>query len=1079
MKGMLRKRGGALSPVLFLLLFWLWIISGQAAAATNATWSLGGDGVWNNPAYWDIGMVPNGKYNAFIIDGTSTVTSNINVAVENLTLASGNGLIVQDGTSFSISGGTGIVTNDGTIRIAGNGTDTRFYVGSPNVTLTGFGTLILDPGNSAQRSRIGSTNINYVLTNDTNHTIMGAGYIGEGNMGLVNRGTIVANNTAGPLYIFLNAAGAVNEGTLKATGGAGLHLVGRTFDNATGLILADGADSYVGLREGAEVKGGTFTTTNGGVIATLNSGTIDGITLSSGSSFQGWDGTNTYLRKTITNSGTMTIAGNGIDTRFYVNSADVILTGAGKLVLNPGNSAQRSRISSTNSNYVLTNDTNHTIMGAGYIGEGNMGLVNRGTIVANSTAGPLYIFLNAAGAVNEGILKAAGGAGLHLVGRAFDNATGLILADGAGSYVGLREGAEVEGGTFTTTNGGVIATLNSGTIDGIALSSGSSFQGWDGTNTYLQNTLTNSGTMTIVGNGSDTRFYVDSAGVTLTGSGTLVMNPGNSAQRSRISSTNGNFVLTNDTDHTILGSGWVGENNMGLVNKGTIAATNAGAPLYIDVNSRDAVNEGTFKATAGAGLHLMNGYFDNTKGLILAEGSGSYVGLVDGAMVKGGTFTTTGGGVIATLNSGTIDGIALSSGSSFQGSDGTNTYLRNTLTNSGTMTIAGNGSDTLFTLNSASVTLTGSGTLVMNPGNSAQRSRISSSDGNFVLTNDTDHTIQGSGWIGQNNMGVVNKGTIVANNAGASLYINPNAKLLDNRGTLRAESGATLAVLDGLKNYGSSTLTGGTYYAAGTIKLPIATAGIVTNAATIVMDGPTSAVLRYADNTDALKGFATNAAAGDFTIKNGRDFTTAGAFSNAGQMSFGTGSDFQVGAAGSLQDYTQSAGITTVDGTLSASSVAINGGILKGTGSITASVINSGGTVAPGNSPGTLTIHGSYEQSEYGTLAIQLLNSGPGNYSLLDVNGSASLGGALAIYVLSNAMISDGDTFTVLTSSGILGDFASISDNSAFIDFTWSIYDGKDVILTAHGNAVPIPAAFWFLGSGIVAVLGIRKRMGC
>jgi hypothetical protein len=104
---MLRKRGGALSPVLFLLLFWLWIISGQAAAATNATWSLGGDGVWNNPAYWDIGMVPNGKYNAFIIDGTSTVTSNINVAVENLTLASGNGLIVQDGTSFSISAGQG------------------------------------------------------------------------------------------------------------------------------------------------------------------------------------------------------------------------------------------------------------------------------------------------------------------------------------------------------------------------------------------------------------------------------------------------------------------------------------------------------------------------------------------------------------------------------------------------------------------------------------------------------------------------------------------------------------------------------------------------------------------------------------------------------------------------------------------------------------------------------------------------------------------------------------------------------------------------------------------------------------
>jgi hypothetical protein len=53
----------------------------------------------------------------------------------------------------------------------------------------------------------------------------------------------------------LSAVDAVNEGTLKATDGAGLHLVGRAFDNATGLILADGAGSYVGLREGAEVEG--------------------------------------------------------------------------------------------------------------------------------------------------------------------------------------------------------------------------------------------------------------------------------------------------------------------------------------------------------------------------------------------------------------------------------------------------------------------------------------------------------------------------------------------------------------------------------------------------------------------------------------------------------------------------------------------------------------------------------------------------------------------------------------------------------------------------------------------------------
>jgi len=444
---------------------------------------------------------------------------------------------------------------------------------------------------------------------------------------------------------------------------------------------------------------------------------------------------------------------------------------------------------------------------------------------------------------------------------------------------------------------------------------------------------------------------------------------------------------------------------------------------------------------------------------------------LDGAVVKGGAFTTTNGGVIATLNSAYIDGITLTANSAFQGSDNTNTYLRNTITNNGTMTIAGNGSDTYFYLNSADVTLTGSGTLVMNPGNTLQRSRISSTNGSFVLTNDTDHTIMGSGWIGQNNMGIVNKGTIVADNAAAPLYINPNSKLLDNQGTLPAESRATLAVLDGLKNYGSNTLTGGTYYAAGTIKLPVAATGIVTNAATIVLDGPSSAILRYAGNTDALKGFAANAAAGDFTIKNGRDFTTVGAFANAGSMTFGTDSDFQVGASG---NYTQSAGITTVDGTLTASNVLIDGGILKGTGSITGSVVNNGGIVAPGNSPGTLTINGSYSQSAAATLAVEILNTA--TFDLLKVTGSATLDGVLAIYLLSSATISDGDTFKVLTSTGISGDFASLSDNSSAFDFTWIIDGNKDVIVTAHGNVVPRPPSVFLFGTGLLGIFGFRLR---
>jgi hypothetical protein len=61
---------------------------------------------------------------------------------------------------------------------------------------------------------------------------------------------------------------------------------------------------------------------------------------------------------------------------------------------------------------------------------------------------------------------------------------------------------------------------------------------------------------------------------------------------------------------------------------------------------------------------------------------------------------------------------------------------------------------------------------------------------------------------------------------------------------------------------------------------------------------------------------------------------------------------------GQSSTYSQAAGVTTVNGSLSADSVAITGGRLQGIGTVTANVSNTGGTVTPGNSPGILDILG-------------------------------------------------------------------------------------------------------------------------
>jgi hypothetical protein len=90
-------------------------------------------------------------------------------------------------------------------------------------------------------------------------------------------------------------------------------------------------------------------------------------------------------------------------------------------------------------------------------------------------------------------------------------------------------------------------------------------------------------------------------------------------------------------------------------------------------------------------------------------------------------------------------------------------------------------------------------------------------------------------------------------------------------------------------------------------------------------------------------------------------------------------------------------GLVTVNGQITGQGVvsAEPGGIIDGTGRISASKVRNGGVIAPGLSPGTLTIEGDYEQLPSGRLEIEYSGLNPGAFDVLHVTGLVTLGGRL------------------------------------------------------------------------------------
>jgi len=135
----------------------------------------------------------------------------------------------------------------------------------------------------------------------------------------------------------------------------------------------------------------------------------------------------------------------------------------------------------------------------------------------------------------------------------------------------------------------------------------------------------------------------------------------------------------------------------------------------------------------------------------------------------------------------------------------------------------------------------------------------------------------------------------------------------------------------------------------------------------------------------------------------------------------------------SVSHLTLAGGTLGAGGTLNLGTTSIlAGGVLTGTGKIVGNVDNLAGTVAPGASPGTLTIDGNYTQGPGATLAIEIGGIVAGSqHDALAVSGNATLGGALDVALVNGFVPASGSSFTIIQAGTVSGQFASVSSPAA------------------------------------------------
>ncbi len=917
---------------------------------------------------------------------------------------------------------------------------------------------------------------------------------------------------------FVNGNSIVNGGVWAGTADANLADggYGGSFVNNGIFRKSGGTGSTTVLSGVAFSNSGSIDAQTGSIVfgngaSTFNAGTqftgAGQVTVASNASFNGaFTSQNLQLA-----SGTYT--GSGAQINGSVNWVTGILSGdwqvaAGQtLALLSGNYKYNNSVL-TNNGSMLAQDTLYFLNGSTLTNNGlyklqadigfadggyggsftNNGTLRKSAGSGSSSFGSGTAFVNGAGGlidVQSGAIVFANGNSTFNAGTQFTGA-GQAQVTGNASFNGAftSQNLQLLSGNFTGNaaqiNGSVGWTT--GTFSGSwEVAAGQTLTLLSGNYKYLNASLANKGTMAAL----DTLYFTN--GNTLTNSGLYDM-------QGDVGLADGSYSGSFVNNGVFRKSGGVGSssiNGAAFVNNGEINA-----------------QTGSIAFQAGSFM-FNNGTQFSGAGQVVLSGNATFVGAYTTAsnlsLASGGTFTGGDGsaGSKATINgntrwtTGTLAGqweVAATRTLTLQ--SGNYKYLSGSLDNKGSIAAL----DTLYLQNGNTLTNTGlydlqadvgladggyNGTLVNNGilrksaggGSSVlagvgfvNNGEINAQTGSIAFQSGNNRFNGGTQFTGAGQVLVSSSATFVGAYTTADNLRLTNGSFTGGDGTAGSK-----ATINGNTDWATGTLAGQWQVAAGrTLTLQAGNYKYLNG--TLVNNGSIAAQdTLYLQNGNTLTNAGRYALQGDVGLADG---SYNGFFINTGLLvkTSGTGTSglANIGFANAV------GGVVDVQtGSIALPANFTNLGTLKGSGSFSlAGLLTNAGHVAPGASPVTLSINGNFAQTAAGFFDVELNRAGVSD--LLLVDGTAALGGTLALSCYGACSYAVGDEIVILDSTGALsGSFDAVSLSGFGSGSFQTVYDQANtrVLLRVVDSvsAVPEPAS-WALLLGGAALLALRRR---
>ena len=967
--------------------------AGTGAIATNFTHNYNGTLTMNGNI--QIGVGSQTFNDGVTINGTGNLTVFNTPTMNDVTL--NKALVLNSGSTLTINAGKTLTTAGG---LTAN-------TSTANVTINGGGTLLLPTVATGTIVGNPSSPSDVVLNNIT----------------VNNQGNFVLNNPNSDSELFLNDGTVFNNnGTITFAGSSDSIQTGAgvgTLNNSGSIVSSTGLTATIAT---------TNFSNNGGTLGSLATGQTGGL----------------IITPVAQLSGASSIAGNQISfTQNTINNVGILLVDNGVTFNLTGKSVTGSG--------TLQNDGLLVLSGTTIAGS----LVNTGDIQQTGSASIIQnTFEWQSGTVSG---TSALSANNHLFTtngtRVLDGATiatgSAVLEDGSLEVVSGT--LSVDGSldisspaTFTLTGGEFNASILN--VDGsVMINHSESFN----TGLFNNNGLVqaNAGTLDITGNGTHTGTFFADTGATINFlSGTHQFDDGSvfDGAGTFTKNVNANLNLIGTNVGLTIGSlASINLNQMNFGGGGNL--TNLGNIFGINSTfTGDLYNEGTAELDNAT----FNGMFVNrSSGLVTITNS-----TINGDFENSGNITVLGSlnffGALATQLDGSL---TIENGNTFSvagvnsifdwqgGSIGNNAGV------AGNFTIAGANAD---------LRISGNGVRIIEGINITYDANLNL-DGTLEIRNNGSLTLNGA-----NN--TVNAGALLKQTSGA----------FNNNGTLNVQSG-------GRYQYVSGTF-GGTGDLANTGTLDLGNAMVtnaITNSAGATINASGATFTQTFTNNGTLDLSGSNSFQGGIQLNSGAQITGAGtadlndnslglsdgvslagvAFTNVDTVSVGSGQTVNLtnvsidsnsafdnsgtlnvsGNVDLLGGYVQNAGITRFDQnntnaiTTGASGFVVNNGQIQGTGTINGDLIVGTATLAPGYSPGAITINGNLVLNSSSVLNIELGGNSSSLFDIITVNGTTTLGGTLNVVSFNGFVPSAGSVFDFMSFTSSSGAFSSITFDSA------------------------------------------------